>query len=661
VVVSDSTPRSPPALQSGNKHGIRQIMMDGFQCRRLLAMGFLMALAFACLGYRLVDLQVMQHEKLREESEEVTRQTFLRAPKRGDIRDVRGHLLAGSVFVKTICGNPAVIGRHRGEVARLIAPLLGMSPEEVFERLQPRWVTNRHGQVIISPYAPIKRKVPVETCDKIQAAMKQLPVGVDFRSLPVAQKREYASLRDNAIGTDRYDDQLRVYPNQSLAAHILGFVGTHTTDSPKGKVIDLEGKDGIEMALNPALTGVIGWRSTEVAKKRELVDFRDQDVEAHAGRNVILTVDLGVQHIVETELAEAMAKHTPISASAVVVRPRTGEILAMATLPSFDPNDLGCSVPDARRNRVITDSAEPGSTFKIVVISGALNDGLISLDDKFDCENGVFVFGGRALHDHEKYGVLTVEAIITHSSNIGAAKVGIKLGPNRLYEYMRSFGFGVKTGIPLVGEINGLVRPVNRWTKLSISHIPMGHEVTVTPLQMTMAMCAVANGGRLMRPMLVDRLEDDEGHVLFKNYPQPVRQVVSERAAKLMITALKTVVATNATGRKAMLDHYTAAGKTGTAQKVVRGVYRRDKHFSSFIGFFPADNAEVCVAVFLDEPKNGYYGGEAAAPVFHDIAERVAQYLAIRPDILPPAPVAPVTVTAPAQLAVLATTRHPRE
>ncbi len=599
-------------------------------------MGFLITIAFVCLGYRLVDLQIIRHEKLREESERATRQMFLRAPKRGDIRDIRGNLLASSIFVKTVCGNPAVMGEHRAEVARVIAPLLGMSESELYQRLQPGFVTNNYGQVVPDTYVRLKTKVPVETWERVRAAMKQLPRGVDLRSLSRSEQTAWTILREQGLFAETVDDQIRVYPNGTLAAHVLGYVGSGFGVSPKGKVDELDGRDGIELALNTALKGVVGWRSTEVAKRWELVAFRAQDVEAHPGRTVVLTIDAGVQHIVESELAEAMAKHSPISASAVVVRPATGEILAMATLPNFDPNDLTGSTPDSRRNRVIADMAEPGSTFKIVVVSGALNDGLVSLEDSFDCENGAFVFAGRVLHDHERYGVLSVEEIITHSSNIGAAKIGIRMGSERLYHYMRAFGFGNKTGIPLVGEVPGWVHPVRQWNKLSISRIPMGHEVAVTELQMVMAMCAVANGGRLMRPLLVDRLEDSEGNVVFKNYPQPVRQVVSEHAARLMVAALKTVVSTNGTGRRAMLDHYTVAGKTGTAQKLVNHVYRRDKHFSSFLGFFPADEPELCVAVFLDEPKNGYYGGEAAAPVFRAIAERLAQYLAI-PSDLPPA------------------------
>lgn len=608
-------------------------------------MAFLIAVAFVCLGYRLVELQVLDHDKFREESEDATRRMVVRAPKRGEIRDIRGNLLAGSIFVKTVCGNPSVIGEHRAEVARVIAPLLQLSEQEIYSKLEPRLLTNRQGRVMTNRYVVLKKKVPAETCEKLYAAMKQLPL--DGRKLTSKETAFYRNLRASGIGTESIDDQIRIYPNQAMAAHILGSVGPGDGESPKGKFQELEGKDGIEKTMDSALRGVAGWRMTEFAKRRELVACREQDVEARSGWNVVLTIDSGVQHIVESELAQAMEKHTPISASAVVVRPTTGEILAMATLPSFNPNELTGSTPDQRRNRVITDLAEPGSTFKIVVISGALNDGTTSLAEKFDCENGVFVFAGKKLHDHEPYGIISVEEIITHSSNIGAAKVAIKMGPNRLYQYIRDFGFGSKTGIPLVGEVSGLVHPIPRWSKLSISRIPMGHEVAVTPLQMVMAMSAVANGGKLMRPMLVDRLEDETGRIVFRNYPQQVRKVISERAAQDMVTALKTVVATNGTGKRAILEHYTVAGKTGTAQKIVGGQYRRDQHFSSFIGFFPADEPELCVAVFLDDPKHGYYGGEAAAPVFHDIAERTAQYLAIKADLVPATP--PSEPVAPAR------------
>jgi len=327
-----------------------------------------------------------------------------------------------------------------------------------------------------------------------------------------------------------------------------------------------------------------------------------------------------------------MEQHIPISASGIVVRPDTGEILAMATLPNFDPNNPGSAQADARRNRVIADVMEPGSTFKVVVVSGALNDRAVTLSDTFYCEHGHFAFAGRVLHDHESYGVLSVRDIITKSSNIGAAKIGIRLGENRLYDYIRSYGFGSRTGVPLPGEVGGILYPTKQWSKVSIAQIPMGHGVAVTRLQMAMAMCTIANRGMLMRPMLVDRIEDRNGNVVVKYSPQRVRQVISEPAAECMVSALKTVVSPEGTAPKAMLENYTAAGKTGTAQKAGVGGYLPGKYISSFVGFFPADDPELCIAIVMDEPKKGYYGGQIAAPVFKQIAESAANYLNIRPD-----------------------------
>jgi cell division protein FtsI/penicillin-binding protein 2 len=364
------------------------------------------------------------------------------------------------------------------------------------------------------------------------------------------------------------------------------------------------------------------------------VSLRDQDVEPRDGLNVVLTIDSVIQHVLESALAEAMQKHEPISVTGIAIRPRTGEILAMATLPTFDPNNPGASPADARRNRMITDILEPGSTFKIVVVSGALNDGKVKLSDTFECEHGRFAYAGRILHDHESYGTLTVEGIITKSSNIGAAKIGIELGPQRLYDYIRGFGFGEKTGIPLLGEVPGFVPVPKNWYKVSLAQIPMGHGVTVTRLQMAMAMSAIANGGVLMRPMLVDRLEDREGNLVAKYSPQSVRRVMSEDAAREMVKALKTVTTSEGTAPKAALEYYDVAGKTGTAQKAGAGGYMPGKYFSSFVGFFPADNPELCISIVLDEPKHGYYGGQVAAPAFKQVAELAANYLSIRPDHL---------------------------
>jgi cell division protein FtsI/penicillin-binding protein 2 len=330
-----------------------------------------------------------------------------------------------------------------------------------------------------------------------------------------------------------------------------------------------------------------------------------------------------------------------------MVRPRTGEILALANCPTYDPNHPGASPLDALRNRVIADMHEPGSTFKIVVVSGALNEGLVSLSDVFNCENSHFVYAGRTLHDSASHGDLTVEGIITKSSNIGAAKIGLRLGEAGLYQYMRDFGFGSRTGIFLPGEVYGSVPPVKSWTKISIVQIPMGQGIAVTPLQMTMAMSAIANGGVLMQPMIVDRLAEPDGRVVVQYHPQRVREVARPAAMAQMVTALKTVVGKDGTAPKARLDHYTVAGKTGTAEKVENGQYVPGKFFSTFIGFFPADNPELCIAVFIDEPPKGdHFGGAAAGPIFKAIAESAANYLNLKPDIDTNAPAAPALAAA---------------
>ncbi len=607
-------------------------MPKRLQYRRLLVLTLLLSGVFAGLGYRLIDLQVLRHDELSAQAQQNTQREFLLEPRRGDILDAKGNLLATSAFVKTVCADPALIGNHQTEVARALAPWLQVSEGELLQRLMPRVRQNAKGGTSTNHYVVLKRKVAVETWPKIQAALTNLSFGLDEKKLSKAEQAFYRDLRRKAIFVEPLDDQLRVYPNQTLAAHVLGYVGMEDR-AVKGSVIpDTAGKDGIEQSFNSELAGVRGWRVTETDhQRRELVAWREQNIEPRDGLNVVLTIDSVIQHIVESALAEAMERHSPISISGIVVRPRTGEILAMATLPNFDPNNPGAASADARRNRVIADVAEPGSTFKIVVVSGALNDNLVRLSDVFDCEHAHFHFAGRVLHDHDSYGLLSVEQIITKSSNIGAAKIGIKLGPPRLYDYMRDFGFGTRTGIPLQGEIGGIVHPVKNWSKVSIAQIPMGQGIAVTRLQMMMAMCAIANKGVLMRPMLVDRLEDRDHNVVAKYYPQRARQVISEPAAKLMVAALKTAVSPEGTAAKAALEHYTVAGKTGTAQKVENGEYVR-KYFASFIGFFPADHPELCISVMMDEPKQGYYGGQIAAPVFKQIAEPAANYVNIRPE-----------------------------
>ena len=596
-------------------------------------LALLLAAGFAGLGYRLVDLQVVRHEELSVKALENTQQEMLLEPRRGDILDNRGNLLATSIFVKTVCADPSLIGNRATDVARVLGPLLQKSELQLTQQLTPRVRQNEKGETVTNAYVVLKKKVSVESWQKIQAAMTNLSFGLDEKKLTRGERESYRNLRQKAVFTELLDDQLRVYPNQSLAAHVLGYVGSDERGENGRARTVTTGREGVEQSFDSKLRGIQGWRVTERDRhQREMVTFRDQNVEAQNGLNVVLTIDSVLQHILETALAEGMEKHSPVSISGIMVRPRTGEILALATLPTFDPNTPGNAPPEARRNRVVTDVAEPGSTFKIVVVSAALNEKAVRLSDIFDCEHGHFYFAGRNLHDHESYGNLTVENIITKSSNIGAAKIGIKLGENRLCDYMRDFGFGTRAAIPLPGEVPGILHPVKKWSKVSIAQIPMGQGVAVTRLQMMMAMCAIANDGWLMRPMLVDRLEDNDHNVVAKYSPQRVRQVITGETAKQMVGALKTVVTAEGTAPKAALENYTVAGKTGTAQKAEHGMYVPDKFFSSFLGFFPADNPELCISITMDEPKGGHYGGQTAAPIFRQIAERAANYLNIRPE-----------------------------
>lgn len=607
-------------------------MAKRLQLRRLLFLALILGAAFAGLGYRVVDLQILRHAELQVKARQNTLQEFTLEPRRGDILDARRNLLATSVFVKTVCADPTLIGGHQAEIARKIAPLLQLNEAELTDRLQPRLRQTENGQTVASRYVVLKRKVKIETWRAVQAAMSNLTFGVDEKTLTKAQRNFYRDLRAKAIFTELLDDQLREYPNKSLAAHVLGYVGMEESELNGKRILETVAKDGLELTFHSKLAGARGWRVTETDhRRREVVAWRDQDVEPRDGYNVVLTIDSAIQDFLETALAEGMEKHSPVSISGLVVRPRTGEILALATLPTFDPNQPGSNA-DARRNRVITDVMEPGSTFKIVVVSGALNDQIVRLSDSFDCENGHFAFAGRVLHDHGSFGALSVEKIITKSSNIGAAKIGIKLGDHRVHDYVSNFGFGARTGIPLPGEVKGIVHDVKSWSKVTIAQIPMGHGLAVTRLQMAMAMCAIANGGWLMRPMLVHRLEDRDGHVVAQYTPQRVRQVISEAAARQTVAALKTVVSPEGTAPKAALEHYQVAGKTGTAQKAGVGGYLPGKYISSFIGFFPADNPELCISIVIDEPKQGYYGGQTAAPLFRQVAERAANYLNIHPD-----------------------------
>ncbi len=620
----------------------------------------LLGLAFTGLGYRLVDLQVLRHDELAALAQQNTKLQYFREPRRGSILDARGNLLATSIFVKTVCADPVLIGNQQAAVARALAPLLHLNEADLYQRLLPRVRQNEKGETITNRYVVLQHKVRDETWQEAQLAMSRLSFGPDDARLSKDQRAFYRNLRAHAIFTDPVDDQLRVYPNGSLAAHVLGFVSTDELSVDGQTVLETSGRDGIELSMNSALSGVPGWRVTEMDRSRqELVSLRDQDVPPRDGYNVVLTIDGVIQHIVETSLTNAMAKHSPISITGIVIRPQTGEILAMATLPNFDPNNPGASPADARRDRVISDIMEPGSTFKIVTVAGALNDGVVQFNEPFDCGEGHFAYAGHILHDAEPHGILTTEGIITKSSNIGAAQIGLRLGADQLYDYARDFGIGQRTGIPLPGEVSGILHLVRDWSKVSIVQIPMGQGVAVTRLQMAMAVSAIANDGRLMQPILVDRLVDRNGNVVAQYAPQMVRQVISPATDRLMVEALETVVSPEGTAPEAAMKDYVVAGKTGTAQKAGPGGYLAGKYFASFIGFFPADNPQLCISIVMDDPKEGYYGGQVCGPIFREIAERCASYLNISPDKNLPEPNSPSPLVAAGISTPLASARNP--
>lgn len=621
------------------------------QLNRALALLGLVVLAFLGLVYRLADLQVWRHDELVKMAEQKSLLTTWQTAKRGDILDANGNQFATSVFVNTICADPSMIGGQQTIVARALAPLLGMSEADLYQRLLPRVAKNASGETVTNGlhYVRLQKNVTDETWQKIRTTMSRLDFGVDEAKLSKANRTFLRSLRQYAVSAE--PNQLRVYPNGRLAAHVLGFVGTLENTNHTSETF---GYDGVEKSFDDKLRGASGWRVTgSDSRGKELVALRDEDVRSQSGLNVVLTIDAAIQHIVESALTNAMARHAPVGITGIVLRPRTGEILAMASLPSFDPNDLRTITTNTEANRVISDVMEPGSTFKTVVISGALNEKVIKLNDSVFCENGVFHYAGITLHDSEghHFGNLTVQQVIQKSSNIGAAKIGMQLGADKLYEYMQEFGLGAFTGIPLPHEASAgrFVHPLKG--RYSIAQIPMGQGVAVTRLQMAMVFGAIANGGVLMHPMLVKRLEDSAGNVVQRYEPQSVRRVVTEDTARQMTEALKTVVSKEGTAQFAAITNYTVAGKTGTAQKVVDGRYSSEKFVVSFIGFFPADKPEICISIVMDSAKEGgrAFGGALCGPVFSEIGRRCASYLNIPPDQIAPPAAAPATVLASTQ------------
>jgi cell division protein FtsI/penicillin-binding protein 2 len=512
--------------------------------------------------------------------------------ERGAILDANNEVLAHNIPCETVVADATHVNNLEA-LAALLAHSLGQDRAELKEKLSG----DRR-------YIVLEREVPEDV---------------------VAKLREQLRLQ-NLRGIYFERDATRVYPNGQMLCHALGF-----TD------FDHKGIQGVEASMDEYLRGQDGFRFIEHNRAgQEIVLYRGQERAPRNGYQVHLTIDLNLQNIVEEEIDSAMREFSPVKATIILMRPQTGEILALANRPAFDLNKRSQARPEQMKNRAIVDLMEPGSTFKIVSAAAALNERKVRPDTMIFCENGLWNYGGRPLHDHKAYGELSVTDILVHSSNIGAAKLAMSVGEQKFYEYIRRFGFGERTGIELPGEIPGLIRPPQQWSKISITHIPMGHEIGVTPLQMCTAMAAIANGGKLVTPRIVKSVTDEEGRTISTFAPTVVRQVIAPETAQQLTTALRGVVSDRGTAAAAAVTGFTISGKTGTAQKVdPHGGYEAGKYVVSFNGFMPSEHPEFVGFIVLDDAKTKTpeqnYGGLVAGPIFSRIAEKAARYLDLEP------------------------------
>jgi len=434
------------------------------------------------------------------------------------------------------------------------------------------------------------------------------------RKMTPQQSEEARKLNIKGIGCVK--ESKRCYPNGYLASHLIGFAG-----------IDNNGLEGNELLYNKYLKGEGGWAYFLRDARQKRLEIWENMVLPKDGDNVVLTIDGVIQYIAERELQKAYESSNAKGGSIVVMNPHTGAILAMANRPTFDLNEYASSSQDSRRNRAVCDMFEPGSVFKIVAASGALEEKKSREDEKFFCENGSYRIASHVLHDHRSHGWLTFSEVIEQSSNIGTSKIAQKLGPAEFYRYIRLFGFGAKTGVDIPGEISGVTKNPRQWSKISIATMPMGQEIGVTVLQLACAFSVIANGGTLMKPYLVSEVRDKYGEAIQEFKPQAIRQVISTETAARMRKILTGVVQ-HGTGKLAQVPGFTAGGKTGTAQKLdPDGRYSHSKFTASFVGFAPAEEPALVVAVVLDEPRPYYYGGVVASPVFRNVVSDTLRYL----------------------------------
>ena len=553
-------------------------MHSGILRKRQLAVFLFFIISLSILVLRLLYIQVVKYNFYKKIADEQHTVSLEIAPKRGTIFDRNMRVLAINLHSDSVFANPRVI-KDKKRAARSISGILGISEDFVYNRLSKN-----------KSFVWIKRKIPPEASARIKALKME--------------------------GLDTIQESERSYPDKALACHIIGTVD-----------IDNNGLEGLELQYNRYLKGEPGWVvSTQDAKRKLLESYQYEYIPPRDGFNLVLTIDEVIQSIAERELAKTFVKFNAKGASIIVMDPRTGDVLALANMPNYDLNNAKNRSQESIRNRAINDFFEPGSVFKIVTASAALEEKAVDLTDKFDCENGEWHMGRRVLHDHTPHGIMAFKEIIEKSSNIGTVKAALRLGQEKMYKYMKLFGLYEKTGIDLPGEVAGMNRPLKGWSKVSMYAIPMGQEVTTTALQLACAISVIADNGYRVRPRVVKEVTDPSGKVI-KEFPVNVpNRVISTDTVLKMRNVLNGVV-NSGTGKKAKMEDYESGGKTGTAQKVEQGTYSHNRFIGSFIGFAPVDKPVLAVVVCVDEPHPVYYGGDVAAPVFRNVVNDSLRYL----------------------------------
>ena len=561
--------------------------------RLRLTAGLLLALLLAVAG-RAVQLQAFDGARLARLGEKQHLQERIFVPKRGNIVSRNGDSLAISVESRSVYARPRRL-KSPEKAARALARALGMKRAEVRRKLASD-----------KRFVWLKRQVKPREAKRVRA-LKIEGVGLAHESK-------------------------RYYPQGHLAGQALGLVGT-----------DAQGLEGVERSYDRHIRGKprSSVAERDALGRRVLVTGLD-DLKVRPGADVRLTLDTTLQHLAEKHLEATVKRFRAKGGTVVMADPFTGAVLALASYPFFNPNRFRDQDRDRWRIRAVTDTYEPGSVFKAVLAAAALEEGVVGREDLIFCEFGRYRYGGRTIHDFKEYGWLSFARVLQLSSNIGVTKVADKLGRERYHRYIRRFGFGAKTGVDLPGEVSGKVRPHRTWYDIDLAAVSFGQSVSVTPLQMVMAFSAIANGGLLMKPYVVDRVVDEDGRVLLQHRPELVRRVVSRATARTVADILKGVVAQGGTGTRAAVAGFEAAGKTGTSQKAdtVKGGYSKTRRVASFVGFVPAAEPRFVLLTLVDEPTVNVYGGVVAAPLFRRIAAPALHALGEKPNprLLPDLP-----------------------